>query len=461
VLFDLVVQCIDGATVAASEYAMAIAAVGMTSFWHGLMGLDENSRPCTPVYMWSDKRSGPDAVALREELDPAETHRRTGCRIHSSYWPAKLRWFRRTRSDQVDPVRTWVSFADFVMNDLFGELATSISMASGTGLMNRRSLDWDPEMLGALSLTESQLPPIVDRTDPYLGLAPDYESRWPALARAPWYPAIGDGAAANVGAGCIGDARMAMTVGTSAAMRLIIAETDVDSGGIDLPERIWAYRLDRHHEVIGGALSNGGNVTGWMAEHLAGGDFDELTQAAAAIDADSHGLTVLPFLAGERSPSWNDSATGTISGLRLSTTGGDLFRAILEATSYRLAAIYDDLKLVAARDHEIHANGSAVLSSPLWLQIIADSLGHRVDAVEAEAEASARGAALCALQALGILRDLDEIPMTVSEQYNPVWANQQRYRTARTRQEALETAINNVTRELEITAMSTLRHSSS
>ena len=446
-LFDLIVRSVDGALIKAGGHATPIAAVGLTSFWHGLMGLGQDATPCTPIYMWSDKRSGSDAIELSRELDSSEVHRRTGCRIHSSYWPATRRWLERTSPEQFIRVRRWVSFTDYVMNELSGRLATSISMASGTGLMNRQELDWDVSLLEALDMSVDALPPIVDRSEPYPPLLPDFASRWPALATVPWFPAIGDGAAANVGAGCVGPARMAMTIGTSAAMRIIVAEPNNNAGGTELPERIWGYRLDRYREVIGGALSNGGNVTGWMADHLAGGDFDELTEAAGNIGPDAHGLTMLPFLAGERSPSWNDSATGVIAGLRLSTTGGDLFRATLEATAYRLAEIYDDLKLLAAEEHEIHANGAAVLGSPLWLQIIADTLGHQVDAVEAEAEASARGAALCALEASGFLGDLDDIPMTVSTSYESDHANYQRYRAARKRQATLEDAINNMTQE--------------
>ena len=169
---------------------------------------------------------------------------------------------------------------------------------------------------------------------------------------------------------------------------------------------------------------------------------DTLTEAAEAIAPDSHGLTMLPFLAGERSPSWNDHATGTISGVRLATTGGDLFRVTLESTAYRLAAIYDDLRTLAAPGHEIHANGAAALSSPLWLQIVADTLGHRIDAVDAEAEASARGAAVCALDALREDATLDMFRHAVSTSYEPNAEAHQAYVVARDRQTRLEDAIN-------------------
>lgn len=440
-LLDLATMCVDGVVNNRAFGGAPIAAVGMTSFWHGLMGIDQSGAPCTPVFMWSDKRSGDDATRLVSELDVRDVHQRTGCRIHSSYWPAKIRWFQRTQPDAFLKVQQWLSVTDYLHREFFGHLATSISMASGTGLLNGTTLAWDEEMLDVLQLRDDALPEIQDRARPYSGLRSDLAARWPALSGVPWYPAIGDGAAANVGAGCVGPGLIAMTIGTSAAMRLIMTADPDREQPAALPHRIWRYQLDRVHQVLGGALSNGGNVTGWFAGHLALGDFDALTEAATLVEPDGHGLTILPFLAGERSPSWNENATGTISGIRLSTTAGDLFRATLEATAYRMAAIYDDVKLLAAPAHEIHANGGAVLSSPLWLQIIADALNHRLDAVDAEAEASARGAAICALESLGVLASLRDLDNTVSDSYIPDAPAHDRYRRARDRQSDLEAAV--------------------
>jgi gluconokinase len=445
-LLELTLRCIDGVVGWSTANDKPISAVGATSFWHGMMGIDASNRPTTPVYMWSDKRSGPDAAELAAKIDATATHQATGCRIHSSYWPAKLRWLRRTDPDIFKRTARWVSITDFVYRELFGTLGTSVSMASGTGLMNAVTLDWDPGMMEATGLDSGKLPPIVDRTEPYSGLADAYARRWPGLGAIPWYPAIGDGAAANVGAACVGRSRIAMTIGTSAAMRIVVPDEPDRADNPYLPPRIWSYRLDRERRVLGGALSNGGNVTGWLADHLADGDFDGLTAVAAGIEPDGHGLTVLPFLAGERSPSWNDNATGTISGIRLATTGGDLFRATLEATAYRLAAIYDDLKPLATPSHHILANGAAALGSPLWLQIIADVLAHGIEALDAEAEASARGAAICALDALGVIDSLDELVSAVSRQYEPDPGHHQRYVAARKRQAEYEHAIETLTR---------------
>jgi gluconokinase len=439
-IFALVVRCVDEVVDRANQRNATIAGVAMTSYWHGLLGLDGDGIPATPVYMWSDKRSGPEATRLAAGLDPVEVHQRTGCRLHSSYWPAKLRWLEARDVDVYSSIQSWVSITDYVHLRLFGSLVTSVSMASGTGLLNAATLTWDGALIAHLGLPAGALPPLVDRDQANRGLEPEFAARWPALADVQWFPAIGDGAAANVGAGCVGDAAIAMTIGTSAAMRLIVPH-EVGQPAGEIPHRIWSYRLDRCYRVLGGALSNGGNVTAWLAQQVLGQGFDFLTAAAAALGPDDHGLTMLPFVAGERSPSWNDAATGAILGLRLATTPGDIFRAGLEATAYRMAAIYDDVKVLASPEHEIHANGGAALSSPLWLQIIADTLGHRLDAVDAEAEASARGAALCALESLGAIEDLATIRSGISASYEPDQGSHQRYAVARQRQRNFEEAV--------------------
>ncbi len=440
-LLDLTIACIDGVLEKTPADAGTIEAVGFTSFWHGLLGLDASGAPSTPVYMWSDKRSGADAARLADELGLDEVHRATGCRPHSSYWPAKLRWLKRTRPEHLEASRHWVSITDYIMRRLTGTLVTSVSMASGTGFLNTSSLEWDESMVEALGISTDQLPPIVDRTDRADPLTAEFASRWPSLASIPWFPAIGDGAAANVGSGCVGPERMALTIGTSAAMRLILPGDQATAG---VSNRLWRYRLDRSQAVVGGALSNGGNAAAWVADHTGGGDLDDLTTQASHLAPDAHGLTILPLFAGERSPSWNEHSTGTIHGIRLSSTPVELFRATLEATAYRLADIYDDLTPLTSSPFEIHANGAAALGSPLWLQIIASTLGHTVDAVDAETEASARGAAICALEAIGAIEGLQDAVRPVATSYQPDPEATAIYKAARQRQAALESAINSI-----------------
>jgi len=438
-VFDLVCECVDQALELADAHIGDIGAVATSSYWHSLMGVDAEMRPTSSVLMWSDTRSGDDLETLRARFDPRTIHQETGCRFHSSYWPAKLLWLKRARHDTVAETVTWCSFPDFVDMRMRQSRQTSISMASGTGLLHIDSSTWHEPLIDALDLRRERFPELVDRDTPLPPLSRVWQARWPQLANTPWYPAIGDGAAANLGTGAVGNDRIAITIGTSGAMRVLTEDSSTPS--LELSDRIWSYRLDRTHRVTGGALSNGGNITGWLARYLAGGDFDLITDEAAGVPPDGHGLTILPLLAGERSPGWNDDATGVFAGLTLATRPGHIYRATLEATAYRFASIYEALQPFVTKDHEIFVNGAAALKSPLWLNIIADTLGQSLAALDADAEASARGAAIAALQTIGALATIRPDAPSVYRRFEPDPANLAAYRKGYERQSTLEQAL--------------------
>jgi gluconokinase len=142
-------------------------------------------------------------------------------------------------------------------------------------------------------------------------------------------------------------------------------------------------------------------VLAWARRTLAlPADAAELERALESVPADGHGLTSLPFLAGERSPGWRDDARATVTGIGLSTTGPEILRALLEGVAYRLADVYERLRPLAAPGHAVIASGGALHGSRLWSQIVVDALGVPVELREST-EASSRGAALLGLAAVG------------------------------------------------------------
>src|SRR5690606_1287356 len=96
--------------------------------------------PTTPLVTWADSGAFPDARPLESRFPRSDVHRRTGCRFHSSYWPAKLLWLQRNDPVTFDRTVRWVSFSDYLAWRFHGELVSSISMASGTGLLGTSSM---------------------------------------------------------------------------------------------------------------------------------------------------------------------------------------------------------------------------------------------------------------------------------------------------------------------------------
>jgi gluconokinase len=425
---DLALEAVAAAVdraLAARPPDRPVEAVGVSLFWHGLLGMDAQGRALTPIVTWADTRPAAAAVALRRRLDAEAVRQRTGAPLHPCYFPAKLRWLRERDAAAFARVPRWGGLGELWLTRLFGRASTSLSMASGTGLLDRHRGEWDPAVLEAAGIGPERLPPIGDA--PLAGLRPAWAARWPALARVPWFPAWGDGACSSVGSGGLGPGRPALNLGTSAAVRLVL------DAPVPLPEGLWGYRLDATRHVVGGATSEGGNLVAWWRALSATDDEAALERELATLPPDGHGLTVLPFLAGERSLGWQPAARGAIVGLTLATTRAQLLRALLEAVALRLAAIHARLAPLAAPGHLVTASGGALARSAAWARILVDALGAPLWLAR-EAEASCRGAALLAREGLGTAPP----PAPVEgERLEPDPAAHARYRAARARQERL------------------------
>jgi len=183
-------------------------------------------------------------------------------------------------------------------------------------------------------------------------------------------------------------------------------------------------------------LSDGGGLLQWLVQSLNVSDRDgSLQQQLAALEPDAHGLTILPFWSGERSTGWHPTARGGIFGLRQDTTTIEIIRAALEAIAYRFALIANALDEIAP-GAKIFATGNALRSSPVWLQIIADVLGRPV-LFGGAPEASIRGAALLALEAVGKIANIEAVPVVVDQVFEPDMQRHARYREALARQQDL------------------------
>ena len=346
-----------------------VDAVGASCFGHSLLALDERGRPLTPILSWRDTRSADAADDLLSRLDNAAVHARTGCQIHTSYWPAKLAWLAQEEPEVFRSAHRFVSFCDYLYEQLLGrDVPAGISIASATGLVDLSTRTWDGELLDTLGLDAERLPEISDA--PVDG----------------WYPALFDGACSNFGAGCVTRGRAALMVGTSGAIR-VVYETEQPQPR----PALFLHWVDETRVVEGGSLSDGGNLHYWLDQTLR-----DARGSLAGRDPDSHGLTFLSLLGGERSPGWHQHAQGAVHGLTFDTTPLDLRQAGLEGVAFRFAEVADLIPGI----EEIVVTGGALLRDPDWVQIMADALGRPVT-TSAVKEASLRGAAVVVLERLG------------------------------------------------------------
>ncbi len=436
IICETIDECLQQAKALLSDLNEAICGVGYSNFWHAMLGVDREGKAITPLYNWSDTRSAPEANVLSEEFGDTWIHQRTGVVPHASYYPAKILWLRRTNPNLAARVARWVSIGEYLYSKIFGRMVCSVSMASGTGLFNPNLNQWDEEMVAAIKVGLDQLSPLAEENEGLSEMKREFAQRWPALGRAQFLPAAGDGACSNIGSGCYTRDSIAINVGTSGAMRVCWCAENVG-----IPKGLWCYRANRRYALIGGALSNAGDVYAWCKKTLRLGDItfkdeEEIEMQLVDLEPEAHGLTVLPFFSGERSTGWHDSARAAIVGINLGTRPIDLMQASLESVCYRFAAIYERLRKELSGNVRIIASGGGILHSRVWTQMMADVIGVPVVA-SAVQEASSRGAAMLALETFGVIKNFEAVDTPLGEIFKTDVSKHDAYQRGRLRQEKL------------------------
>jgi gluconokinase len=401
VVVDATLASIRAATSAARKQGARIAALSFSGAMHSLVGLDAQGRALTPLVTWGDMRATEQAERLRAEHP--ELHDRTGTPLHPMSPLPKLVWFAEHEPETFSAVRRWAGIKELVVARLTGTWAVDHSVASATGLLNLRELDWDGEALAIAGIDAEALSPLVPTTHRLeLEAAPaadlGLEGDMALIVGA------ADGPLANLGVGAVHHGVAACSIGTSGALRLMVERPVVDP-----QRRVFCYALLPGHWIVGGAINNGGAVLRWAGEALAPdlGPHAEarLLELAGDVRAGSEGLLMLPYLLSERAPHWSTVARGAYIGLTRHHDRGHLVRAALEGVCLQLAVVLASVRDAGNEVREIRATGGFARSD-LWRQMLADALGMPIG-FPAGHEGSAFGAALLAMDALGMVDGID------------------------------------------------------
>ncbi len=419
VVFAATCECLDSLHEQMVQRGLKAAGIGISTFWHSFLGISKDNVPTTPIVHLFDTRSAKQVEQLTQIFERAWVHAITGCMPHTSYWPAKLLWLRQHRPDVFAGTSRWLSPGEYFLLRVAGRAAESTSMVSATGLWDQRKNDYCEELLVACAIRTDQLAPVESLDEPCRSLEPAFAARWPLFHGIPWHPAYGDGACNSIGSGCSTPEQFALMVGTSGAMRVVIKQNTVT-----IPAGIWCYRVNRERFILGGAVSNGGEVYRWASRTLRLPDDAE--QEITNREPGCHGLTMLPYLAGERSPYWRPDLRAMITGMSLSTTPVDILQACLESVSLRFKQIYTLLTRPFAAPSSLVASGGALLKSSIWLQMMTDALARPIT-VCLEPEASSRGAAMIAAEQMGVLGSLEAVPVRVGATLGPTLERTEAY----------------------------------
>ena len=431
---DAVVREVEEIVDALAVPALAgrIGGVALDTFASSLVGVTADGRACTPCFTYADSRCGTQVTALREELDEAAIHQRTGTRLHSSYLAPRLRWLRETQPEVFGRAARWMSLGEYVVLRLTGVTAAGTATAAWTGMLDRRTGAWDPELVAAAGIEVDQLSEVRDPSAPLRDVSSDVASRWPALAGAAWFPVVADGLASNVGVGAVDASSVAASAATSGAMRILVPAVPEE-----LPSGLWCYRVDARRSLLGGAVNDVGRALSWLDSTIRlepGSSLD----AVARAEPSSGAPLVLPYFSGERATGWAANARATLTGISPATTGDQVARGVLEGVAISYARIADQLRSISGQQPTILASGRVTQDVPSFLQVLADVLSAEVVPVTTK-RATLRGTALLALEVLA--PDVERAAPATGETLTPVETRADYYRDRREEYQRLYEAV--------------------
>ena len=373
-----------------------VLGICVSTAMHGLVGVDADGQPLTDLITWADSRAAAQAEELNEHPTGPRLHYTSGTPTHAMSPLVKLLWFRQNAPELHAGAAHWLGLKDWVLLVLTGRIATELSTASGSGMIDMDTRAWNPEAVDLAGVRPEQLPEILDTTA-VLNLSAAAASATGLREGTPVVVGAGDGPLGNLGTGAMEPGKAGLSIGTSGALRMVVRNPSVVSG-------LFCYALTRDVWVSGGAVSNGGMVQRWLTQTFAPDRDDaEACRLAETIPAGSDGLVMIPYLVSERASLWDAEIRGAFLHVRRPHTPEHFIRAGVEGVAFQLWTILRRMRMIA-RVEEIRATGG-VFRSPLWRDVVAGVL-NRPLVVTGAAEGSGLGAAILGAYALGVVDSL-------------------------------------------------------
>lgn len=281
-----------------------VAAISVGAQQHGMVCLDDGRRVVRKALLWNDTRSSAAARDLIDELGgPQEWATRIGVVPVPAITATKLRWLTDHEPGHADATAAvclphdWLTWRLSGSSDI-GDLRTDRSDASGTGYFSSATGRYDIDLLEmAMRGRRPVVPPV---------LGPR-ESAGRSITGAVLGPGAGDNAAAALGLGAVmGDC--VVSLGTSGVVSVVAAVAPHDPEGI-----VAGFADATGNQLPLVCTLNGAPVLAAVARMLAV-EFDELDRLALAAPPGAEGLTMVPYLEGERSPNL-PGAAGALHGV--------------------------------------------------------------------------------------------------------------------------------------------------
>lgn len=404
VVWDAFTKCIKRIT---STLTQPPQAIGLSSAMHSIIPVNDSGIPLANMITWADSRASQYANKLLSTDDGRRLYEETGTPVHAMSPLCKLMWMRENKPDVFTAASKFISIKEFIWHSLFKCFEVDYSIASATGLFDIGTLQWHEHALNTAGISADRLSVPVNTNWSRSNINKDLADELNLPSDTSFIIGASDGCLANVGTKATAPGVAALTIGTSGAIRL------ANNHPIkNFPSMTFNYLLDDKTFICGGPVNNGGIALKWYAQNFLKlslereEDYDNLLQALDVVSPGSDGVLFLPYLLGERAPIWNSETCGVFFGITSRHKQEHFTRAVIEGIVFALYQIARSLETDSSPIKEVHISGGFV-KSKAWVQLLADVLGKKLVLTNTD-DASAIGAALMAIKALGLNSSFEE-----------------------------------------------------
>ncbi|MBD2867172.1 gluconokinase [Paenibacillus arenilitoris] len=433
-IFRAVVGTIKQVVLGGGVGPSGVICVSFSSAMHSVIAVDADGKPITRCMTWADNRSAGWTERIKNEMNGHQIYLRTGTPLHPMSPLSKLTWLRHEEPELFARAHKIISIKEYVFHRLFNRYVVDYSIASATGMFNLSELAWDEEALRVTGVTGDRLSEPVPTTYRLSGMDAKWASEMNLPASTPFVVGASDGVLSNLGVNAIDPGTVAVTIGTSGAIRTVTDKPVTDPKG-----RIFCYALTEEMWVVGGPVNNGGMIFRWLRDQLCAPEietarllgkdpYEVLTEIASLVPPGADGLLFHPYLAGERAPLWDAHARGSFFGLGLHHKKQHMIRAVLEGVIFNLFTVFMALEELIGHPKKIQATGGFARSE-LWRQMMADIFDQEV-LVPESFESSCLGAAILGMYSVGEVDSLHVVSkmMGTSHRHVPNKDNAERYK---------------------------------
>ena len=347
-----------------------------------LVAVDENGQPLANAIIWMDRRTEPERQLMSGRL---------GMDVSPYSSVPKAMWLRTHRPDVYARTRWLLQAWDYIAFRMTG-VAVASSFAGATVFPR--------ELVAAAECDPAKFPPEHLMGDAVGTIRPDVARELGVDGDVVVAGGVNDSTATVLGGGLVRKG-LALDLGGTSGGIALAWDTPLGANGLTA----WAAPTPGLF-VCGGPLASGGRALGWFmsAAGYASGDFAGLERDAAGVPPGADGVVFLPYLAGERTPLWDDRARAVFFGLHERHTRAHLARAVLEGVAFALRHIADTLRDGGATIEELRVTGGQA-KVRIWSRIKADVVGVPVS-VPTITEGAVLGEAILAAAGAGRASDL-------------------------------------------------------